>query len=194
MKPVFTSLSAQLKTLVMLPLVGLAILIQAGCTSVNMNPIRIEPSVDLARFMGDWYVIACIPTFIEKQATNAVETYELKEPRVIATTFSFNKGGFDGPLKVFRPTGFVRDDPSNAVWGMQFIWPIKADYRIVFLDGDYELTIIGREKRDYVWIMARQPIIAEADYARLVTMVAEQGYDVSKLMRIPQQSLAERGR
>ena len=28
--------------------------------------------VDLKRYMGDWYVIANIPTIIEKNATNAV--------------------------------------------------------------------------------------------------------------------------
>ena len=35
--------------------------------------------VDLNRFMGDWYVIANIPTFIEKNATNAIESYELMD-------------------------------------------------------------------------------------------------------------------
>lgn len=164
----------------------------AGCTSTNMDPIRTENAVDLTRFMGDWYVIACIPTFIEKQATNAVESYELETPTRVATTFSFNKGGFDGPLKVYRPTGFVRDDPSNAIWGMQFIWPIKAEYRIVYVDEAYEQTIIGRSARDYVWIMARTPMIAEADYAKLVGIVAEEGYDTEKLLKIPQQSLSER--
>ena len=34
--------------------------------------------VDLDRFMGDWYVIANIPTFIEKDAYNAIETYRLE--------------------------------------------------------------------------------------------------------------------
>lgn len=164
----------------------------SGCTSAPMKPIRTESAVDLPRFMGDWYVIACIPTFIETQATNAVESYALESPRVVATTFTFNKGGFDGPRKVYRPTGFVREDPSNAIWGMQFIWPIKADYRIVHVDQDYRFTIIGRQKRDYVWIMARQPIIDEADYTRLVALVEAEGYDISELMRIPQQPLAER--
>lgn len=168
------------------------LLVLVGCTSTTMNPIRTEPSVDLNRFMGDWYVIACIPTFIEKQATNAVESYELETPRRVATTFSFNKGGFDGPLKIYRPTGFVRDDPSNAIWGMQFLWPIKAEYRIVYVDEAYEQTIIGRSARDYVWIMARSPKILEADYAKLVAIVAEEGYDTEKLLKIPQQSLSER--
>ena len=35
--------------------------------------------VDLDRFMGDWYVIANIPTFLEKGAHNAVERYDLND-------------------------------------------------------------------------------------------------------------------
>ena len=45
--------------------------------------------VDLERFMGDWYVIANIPTFVEKGAHNAVETYELNPDGTIRTTFTF---------------------------------------------------------------------------------------------------------
>ena len=68
-------------------------------------PIYTVDSVDIDRFMGDWYVIASIPTFIEKEAYNALESYRLSENGTIETTFSFNKGAFDGPLKVYRPLG-----------------------------------------------------------------------------------------
>ena len=37
--------------------------------------------VDLKRFMGDWYVIANIPTFIEKGAVNACLLYTSPSPR-----------------------------------------------------------------------------------------------------------------
>ena len=76
---------------------------------------------------------------------------------------------------------------SNALWGMQFVWPIKADYRIVYLDAGYTQTVIAREQRDYVWIMARTPVITEADYRRLLDRVAAQGYDINKVRRVPQQ-------
>ena len=69
---------------------------------------------------------------------------------------------------------------------MQFVWPVKADYRIAYLTPDYTQTVIAREKRDYVWIMARTPQIPDADYERLLRFVAEQGYDVSKIARVPQ--------
>lgn len=143
--------------------------------------------VDLDRFMGRWYVIANIPTFVEKGAHNAVERYEMNPDGTIATTFTFREDGFDGELKEYTPKGFVRDDPSNAEWGMRFIWPIKADYRIVYLDDDYTQTIIGRNKRDYVWLMARTPQIPDEDYERLKRLIAEMGYDLDELRKVPQQ-------
>jgi len=157
-----------------------------GCTSVPEAPIRTEPRVDLERFMGDWYVIANIPTFLERGAHNAVESYRLAADGTIETTFTFRADGFDGPLKKMTPRGYVIDRESNAVWGMQFVWPVKADYRIVYVSGDYSQTIIGREARDYVWIMARTPQIRESDYQRLVEIIREQGYDVSRIERVPQ--------
>jgi apolipoprotein D and lipocalin family protein len=69
---------------------------------------------------------------------------------------------------------------------MQFVWPVEAEYRVVYLDADYSQTVIGRSKRDYVWIMARTPEIPAADYARLVALVGELGYDVTQLVPVPQ--------
>lgn len=166
-------------------LCALGVTVFSGCTS--QPPLEPVEYVDIERFMGRWYVIANIPTFLEKDAYNAVETYERNDDGSIATTFSFNKGAFDGERKEFTPTGFVGDDPSNAIWGMRFIWPIKADYRIIYLDPRYSVTVIGRNKRDFVWIMAREPAMDEETYQRLVSFIEGVGYDISKLQRVPQQ-------
>ena len=149
--------------------------------------------VDLDKFMGKWYVIASIPTLLERDIFNAVETYQLREDGTIATTFTFRKNGFDGQKKEYRPRGFVRNQKTNAVWGMQFIWPIKADYRIIYLDSGYKHTIIGRQKRDFVWLMARESTISESSYQKLVETVEKLGYDSSLLIRIPQRWPNESG-
>ena len=98
-----------------------------GCLAAQ--PIHTVQSVDLDRFMGNWHVIASIPTFIEKEAFNAAESYHLNADGTVATTFRFNRGDFDGPAKTYTPRGFIRDQSSNAVWGMKFVWPFKADTR-----------------------------------------------------------------
>jgi apolipoprotein D and lipocalin family protein len=161
-------------------------LLLGACASTHQPEMKTVEHVYLQRFMGPWYVIANIPTFIEKGAHNAVESYRLDEDGTIATTFSFRDGSFDGKRKTYHPRGFVLDRSTNARWGMRFLWPIKADYRIVYVSEDYTQTVIAREKRDYVWIMARTPDIAAADYQRLLALVAELGYDAGRVQRVPQ--------
>jgi apolipoprotein D and lipocalin family protein len=158
-----------------------------GCQS--MPPIATADQVDLDRFMGDWFVIAhipiTIPFFSEAGAHNAIESYERGEGNRIETTYRFREGGFDGEVREFHPTGFVREGTGNAVWGMQFVWPIKAEYRVVYLNDDYSQTVIGRSARDYVWIMARTPEMPEEDYRNILEFLEGEGYDLSEIRRVP---------
>ena len=82
--------------IIMKPLLvtGLAAVLSA-CASRGPEMKTVE-YVDLERFMGSWYVIANIPTFLEKGAHNAIEKYELDDDGSIKTTFTFRKDGFDG--------------------------------------------------------------------------------------------------
>ena len=95
------------------------------------------------------------------------------------------KGGFDAKLETMRPVGTVRPGTGNAVWGMQFVWPIKAEYVIVDLAPDYSRTIIGRSKRDYVWLMARAPQLPEPELQAAIARIKALGYDTSKLRMVP---------
>jgi apolipoprotein D and lipocalin family protein len=158
----------------------------AGCSTASHPPLALAGKVDLARFMGDWYVIASIPTFIEKDAYAAVESYRLAPDGRIETTFTFRAGGFDGAAKRYTPVATVADPATNAVWRMQFLWPFAADYRIVHVAPDYSSTVVARERRDYAWIMARAPALPEAEFAALAALLRAQGYDTTKLRKVPQ--------
>jgi apolipoprotein D and lipocalin family protein len=145
--------------------------------------------VDLPRFMGDWYVLAAIPASQEANAFNAVESYRLRPGTtdVVETTYAFRDGAFDGPLVTLTPVGFVKPG-GGAEWGMKFWWwqgPFRLEYLVAHVDDGYRETIIGRSKRDLVWIMARTPEVPEADYRRLVAQVGDLGYDVARLRRVP---------
>lgn len=164
---------------------AITITLLTACSS--QPPMATVDKVDLQRFMGDWYVIANIPTFLEQGAHNPVESYALNADGTIATTFTFNADSFEGEKKIYHPKGFIRNTESNAEWGMQFIWPIKADYRIVYLDDDYQYTVIGRNSRDYVWIMARNAQIPDQIYGELRDFVIDLGYDPELLQKAPHQ-------
>lgn len=163
-----------------------AVLVIAGCAVSPQPKIQPVPQVDLQRFMGDWYVIGNIPTRPERNAFNAVESYTLQADGTIATRFRYREGAFDGELRTMNPVGTVVPGTNSAVWGMQFIWPIKAEYVIVDVDKDYQLTVIGRSDRDYAWIMARTPKISEVSYQAAVARLRALGYSVDNLRRVPQ--------
>jgi lipocalin len=83
---------------------------------------------------------------------------------------------------------------SNCRWegllivvdqGMQFIWPIEAEYIIAYLDENYQNTIIARNNRDYVWIMSRTKSISDEDKMLLIKRVEDMGYDIKELRIVP---------
>ena len=152
----------------------------------NMETMKTVAYVDLKKFMGDWYVIANIPTFIEKQATNATESYRLNENGIIETTFTFFKNSPDGEKKVYYPKGFIHNKKTNAEWRMQFLWPFKLPFLIIELDEDYTYTVIGHPSKKYVWIMARDPRIEEERYNLILDNLSEIGYDTALIQKVPQ--------
>ncbi len=161
------------------------LLMLAGCQQTIHPPMSTVDQVDLNKFMGSWYVIASIPTFLEKDISNAIETYHLNQDGTVGTVFTYHIDGPQGPQKTMTGKAFIKD-ASHAKWDMQFIWPIKADYRIVYLAPDYSLVIVGREKRDYVWVMSRTPHLSDSTYQEMKKLIQQWGYNTDKLEKVPQ--------
>ncbi len=84
-----------MKKLILILFISLGLI---GCASNQMlvgsslKPMPVVDYVDLDRFMGDCDVIVTIPTFLEIDAYNPIETYQLDNDGSISTTFTFNKG------------------------------------------------------------------------------------------------------
>ncbi|UJJ59929.1 lipocalin family protein [Rhodanobacter denitrificans] len=169
-------------------LMACAVLLNASACASELPPITPVAHVDLPRFMGNWYVIATIPTRFEKNAYDALEVYTLKPDGNVATSFHFREGSFDGEKKDIHSTGIVKPGSGNAVWGVQVFWPLKAQYIVAWLKDDYSQVIVARDARDYTWVMARTPTIPQADYDALLARVQALGYPMNKVRKVPQQA------
>ena len=159
-------------------------------TSCSSLPeLKTVEKIEIPKFMGSWYVIANIPTFIEKGAHNAQETYTWNEKESrIDVDFSFNKDSFDGEKKSYPQKAFIYNTKTNAEWRVQPIWPLRFAYLIVGVAPDYSWTIIGVPNRNYVWIMARTPTLSQDTYDMIVAKVKENHFDITKLKIVPQSS------
>ena len=151
----------------------------------NPDPIPLA-TVDVERFMGNWYVQGHVPTPLDGSSYNAVESYARADGGKILTSFAHRKGGFDEPIRTLKPTAEVKDGATEAEWRMRFFWVFPAEYLIAHVDDAYTETIVARTKRDYGWIMTREPMIDDAHYARLVARLVALGYDEQQIRRVPQ--------
>lgn len=164
---------------------GLLLILAGLLLACRRDFVTVE-KVDLQRFMGDWYVIAILPNFIEKNAYNGIESYKLNPDGTIGVTYTFYKGGPQGKRKVMRPLGKVYDRNSNAHWKMRLFKPFWNDYLIVDLAPDYRYSVIGVPNRRFVWIMSRTPELSDGDYYGIIKRLAAMGYKTDKITKMPQ--------
>ena len=169
-------------------LLSMLLLTACAVRPVADSTVPLAPNVELPRYMGDWYLIAHIPTSRDTEAHNAVENYTLNADGSIATTYTNRLGGFDGKPKLMTPTMYVV--PGNALWAVRFgwYWPFLYEYRIAHLEPDYSVTIVARSKKDFLWLFSRKAQMSEQELARYTKLIGSWGYDTSKLMRVPQQA------
>ena len=150
-----------------------------------MNKLQPVDYVDLDKFMGDWYVIANIPTWIEKGAHNALEQYFWNDKGYIDVVFSFNQDSFAGVSKKLTQKAFIYNKISNAEWRIQPFWPLKLPYIVIDLDEEYTYTVIGYPSRKFLWIMSRSKSLNEQTLNKIYEKLEAQGYDTSLIEKVP---------
>lgn len=166
------------------------LLLTAGIISVSAakEPFQeVVDYVDLEKFSGDWYVIALLPSIIERNAVNGIETYTFDGEDKVHVRYVFNKRSPEGRRKVTTQRGWIIDKENNAEWKVQPFWPLRLPYLIIDLAEDYRYTVIGTNNYKYVWIMAREPHLSDNDYQDILARLDERGYNTDNIQIMPQE-------
>ena len=144
------------------------------------------PSVDLARYAGDWFEIARLPNrFQNKCESNTTASYTLRPDGKIDVLNQCRTA--DGGTIRAKGTAKLADAKGpNSKLRVTFFWPFYGDYWVLALDPEYRWALVGEPSRKYLWILARAPRLDEATYDGIVRRAASQGFPVDQLMRTPQ--------
>lgn len=154
----------------------------------KLSALVAAEKVELDRYYGRWFVIANIPYSAEKGKVGTYVEYIARPDGKIDDLYFFRKANFSNKLKQWTGIAWVIDTTSNALWKAQFIWPISFDYIILATAPDYSWAIVGHPGRDLAWIFGREATIAEPLYQELLGKLQAQGYDETRLKRVPQSS------
>jgi apolipoprotein D and lipocalin family protein len=137
--------------------------------------------------MGDWYVIANIPYFAEKDCVDSIESYALRPDGKIDNWFTCRKKTFDAPLKrKASAIATIEDTATNATWSVRFFKVISVKYLILDLDPNYQWVAVGHPSRRYGWVMSRSKQMTEQTYQAILEKLRTEGYDTAKFQKVPQ--------
>ncbi|MDP1938973.1 MAG: lipocalin family protein [Hylemonella sp.] len=152
-------------------------------------PLRPIATLDLTRYMGTWYEVAKFPNRFQGQCSGpASADYSLQPGGTVQVVnrCPLADGKVDqvvGEARRIGPEGSpkleVRFAPAWLSW-LPFVW---GNYWVVDLDAAYQLAVVSEPKREFLWVLSRQPTVAPAVWDALLVRLRQQGFDLTRLQR-----------
>ena len=138
-------------------------------------------SVDLNRYLGNWYEIASIPQSFSKDCFCTRARYGLRDDGKISVYNTCNKGSITGKLSEANGVARVSDTKTNAKLRVTFFWPFSGDYWIIGLDASYRYAVVSNKTGTTLWILSRTPVLEPALLTEALNTATTNGIDVKKL-------------
>jgi apolipoprotein D and lipocalin family protein len=163
------------------------VLLFAGLASCMLRPTTPLPtveSVDLTRYMGEWYEIALLPNRFQSMCVaDTRASYRLDGDVVRVRNRCRNAdGGIEEAVGIAK----VVEGSRNAKLRVSFFRPFYGDYWILALDPDYRWALIGEPSRKYSWVLSRTPSLDDASLQAALDKAAALGFDREAFRRTPQ--------
>lgn len=159
-----------------------------ACSSTNYPSLQTVDSVDLDRYQGEWHEIARIDHWFQEGCINSTANYSFRDDGDIKVLNQCDVENSDGEKDEAIGRAWVVDEQSNAKLKVQF--PLKGiklpflagDYWIIALEENYQYAMIGDPKREYLWILARNEELPQADLDNLLALANDAGFPTDKLI------------
>lgn len=161
----------------------MAILLSSCKTS---KPLQTVAKLDVGKYSGLWYEIARLPNSFEKGLDCVTAEYTLSSDNKIIVVNKGRKFTKDKTFSEIKGRAWVPDRDFPGQLKVRFFWPFAGDYWVFFLSDDYQTAMVGTKSRKFFWLLSRNNAIDQKAYDSLITIAAENGFDVMKIEKINQ--------
>lgn len=156
----------------------------SGCALRPSAPLPTVESVDLARYMGEWYEIALLPNRFQSMCVADTQASYRLDGDGVRVRNRCRKA--DGGIEEANGIAKVVEGSGNAKLRVSFFRPFYGDYWILSLDPNYRWVLIGEPSRKYGWVLSRTPTLDDASLQIALDKAATLGFDRSAFRRTPQ--------
>ena len=151
-----------------------------GCTGL---PEGVEPvsGFDKSRYLGTWHEVARLDHSFERGLTDITAEYSLRDDgsiRVLNSGTDTETG--ERELAEGRAKFVGSEDIAHLK--VSFFGPFYGSYVVFELDPEYRYAFVAGYNTDYLWLLAREPVVSEAVRTRFISRARELGFAVDKLI------------
>lgn len=132
---------------------------------------------ELDRYLGEWFEIARIKNSFQPNMTNVKAQYTLNKDKTIQV---INSGVVHTVLMEIIGTAITTEEDN--LLKVSFFPNIYSDYRILYIDDEYQYAVVGGENKNYLWILSRTPYIDEITLSKLIQIANDNDYEIDNLL------------
>jgi apolipoprotein D and lipocalin family protein len=153
------------------------------------GPLATIATLDVPRYMGTWFEIAKYPNRFQKQCvadTRAQYTLQPGGTVQVINRCRQQNGQIDEAIGEARQIGPATSPRLQVRFApawlslLPFVW---GNYWVIDLDDAYQLVAVSEPKREYLWVLARTPVVSAEAYDALLARLKAQGFDLARLER-----------
>jgi len=162
----------------------LAALVVCGCSSArSTTELSVVQPFDQVRYLGVWYEQVRNDHRFERGLEAVSATYSQGEEGKIVVT---NRGWNQDQGRWSEATGYALPAGTAEVGHLRvtFFWPFFGDYRVVYLDADYQTAFVTGPDFSWFWILTRTRDLDEATIESLIHRAEAMGFARAAMLRV----------
>lgn len=156
-----------------------------SCTSIPSDIKPVE-KFELQRYLGTWYEIARLDHSFERGLSRVSAHYEMNEKgAVTVTNRGFNQ--IQDRWDEAQGKAALVDDALTGHLKVSFFGPFFGSYVIFELDHiDYQYAFVTSYNKDFLWFLARTPMVDQAVIQRFEELVSLYNFDQQAIIWVDQ--------
>ena len=178
----------RIQRLRVLPVLLISLLL-LGCQSM---PEGVEPvgNFELDRYLGKWYEVARLDHRFERGLSEVTAEYSLRPDGQVRVLNSGLPADSDVRNQAEGRAKFA-GEPDVGYLKVSFFGPFYGSYVVFELDADYQYAFIAGNTTDYLWLLAREPVIEESVRQRFMQRAGELGFNTDELIWVEHEATGE---
>ena len=160
-------------------------LLISSCLSVPNGVAPIQ-NFELDRYVGRWYEVARLDHSFERGLEAVTADYSLRDDGSIRVINS-GRDIDSGEIQQAEGKAYFVQDSTIGHLKVSFFGPFYGSYIIFELDQkDYQYAFVAGNSKDYLWLLARTPVVSEAVLSNFKLKASKFGFNTDDLIFVQQ--------